>query len=559
MQIINDYWRDMSDQAIDSKPIEKVEIELSAGVWTDITDEYLGGATFDQEKERAPDKISAGDTRYSFDNSDDKFTPTDSGSIFYQVIYQGQRIRFSTGFYGIGYYPQSIMQVKDVQWDYDEQIIYMYCQELMQRVVDEDLNVYPSGLVPVLNPANTGNGTITKVQTMPFAVVSENWTLTCTTGGGDAVGIFSVVGFVSGNIGNATSGTEFSDTTAGIKFTIKSGGTVWVAGGSPDTITFSTYQYPEWTTTNPAKIIYSLLTGYDYDSGTADDWSARVLDLDHTQSDANTDINWNSFVNAVASIDNNLTGYIPYNKNAARSIEEIVIHFLGAIFSDNKGRVTLSAFKPSFGDLIIREFSDDKKVFKMNVDSSTFDMINKVTVNLKRDASWAWSGDSETTDDIYTNENTTSISNYGLRNPFNWTDYWYSAGKIAQKWFADRIIDKFGDPPNKITFETGLDAIRTNLGDIREFTDSATNYSKLLVEITKTKRDFEADYKVITLEGTDTNTTGIRWIFLGSSADEGDGISPQNNDYDSATDTDKQFCYLSQTGGEGNNPEYYLF
>ena len=69
------------------------------------------------------------DTRYTFDNTDDKFTPRDSGSIFYNVIYAGKKIRFSEGFYGHGYYPQSVMIIKNVKWNYNVQRCYIFCQE----------------------------------------------------------------------------------------------------------------------------------------------------------------------------------------------------------------------------------------------------------------------------------------------------------------------------------------------------------------------------------------------------------------------------------------------
>ena len=555
--ISNDYWRSLIDQKLGVKPLDKVEIELSAGTWTDLTDYYLGGATFDQEKERAPDKISAGDTRYSFDNTEDTFTDTDSGSIFYGVIYHGKRIRFSIGFTGIGFFSQSIMIVKDVKWDFDEQRCYIYCQETMQRLIDEELNTYPSGLVAGAGAGNTGNGTITEIFTMPFAVVSNGWTLTCddTTNGG--AGTFDVVKDGVGSIGTATMGVEFTDTTHGIKFTITEGSTPFALN---DEFTFTAYQYPEYTTINPVKAIWNLITGYDYDSDVQSDWHDRVIELDHTQSDANPDINYNSFVKAIASVDNNLTGYIPYNQSAALAIENIIIHFLGAIYTDNKGRVSISAFKPTFGGVLLREFSDDKKVFAMDSEKDTAQIINKASVFLKRSASWAWSNDDEVTDDVYTNEDATSITNYGLKNPFTWTDsYWYSASKAAQKWFIDRLVDKFGKPPIEIKFETGLDAIRTNLASTIKFTDSRTSYDQQLLEVIKINKDFESVPKQIKLEGSDTGTSGVGWIFLGSSEDEGDGISPQNASWDSASSTDKQFCYLSQTGGEGSDPEYYLF
>lgn len=560
MYIFNDYWNDFMDQKINSKPLDKVEIELSAGIWTDITSYYIGGANFEQEKERAPDKISAGDVRFSFVNHDNKFTPTDTSSIFYNVDFQNKKIKFSEGFYDLGYLTQAIMYIKDVAWDYDEQICYLHCQDIMQRLIDENLNIFPVALIPIPNTANTGNGTCSEIATLPFATVSENWTLTCTLGGADGVATFSVVGSVSGNIGTATSGTEFPPiptSTDPIKFTISAGVTPWIIG---DIFTFSTYLYPQWTTTNPAKIIWSILTGYDYDSAVQQNWSSRVFSLDNTKSDDNIDINYNTFVEAITNIDNNLTGYIPYDKNAAECLEEIIIHFLGSLYTDNKGRISLSSYKPSFGaSLLFREFSDTKKIFALNTEQDTAQIINKTTIKCKRSASWAWSNVDEVLDDIYSNSNSTSISKYGLRNPFDWDDnFWYSPSRASQEWFADRIIDKFSNPPNEIEFETGLDGIRQNLADKILFTDSRTNNSQKLMEVISISKDFEAKPKTMTLTVSETGTIGLNWCFLGSGENEEDGLSPQNSNWDSASASDRQFCYLSTTGAT-SDPRYYLF
>ena len=312
---------------------------------------------------------------------------------------------------------------------------------------------------------------------------------------------------------------------------------------------------------NPAEIIWNLLTGYVYSTDVQSDWSGRVLDLDSTQSTDNTDINYTSFVDAIADIDNNLTGYVDYDKNAAQVIEQIIIHFLGAIYTDNQGKVSISSYKPSFGAVLLREFSDEKKVFTMDSERDTAKVINQVTVKCKLSASWAWSNAEEVLDDIYVASNSTSVSDYGIKNPFTWEDnYWYSANRAAQEWFADRLVDKFGDPPLEINFETGLDAIRHNLADRIKFTDSRTSYSNKLQEINKIEKDFESNYKTIKLYSQDIGTDGVKWCFLGSSVDENDGISPQNADFDSASLTDKQFCYLSQTGGSGGaGPDYFLF
>ena len=80
-------------------------------------------------------------------------------------------------------------------------------------------------------------------------------------------------------------------------------------------------------------------------------------------------------------------------------------------------------------------------------------------------------------------------------------------------------------------------------------------------EIIGSKKSLKPPYK-ITIDVIDAayiqGGEDWQWCFLGSSADEGDGISPQANNFDGATQTDKKFCYLS-TDGSVAPPQYRLF
>lgn len=85
------------------------------------------------------------------------------------------------------------------------------------------------------NAGNTGDGTVFGVSSDTASVV-ENWTLTCTTNGGNEVGIFSVVGSVSGAQASATVGVPYYNGL--VSFTIL-GGSVDFTTGTPDDFTFS--------------------------------------------------------------------------------------------------------------------------------------------------------------------------------------------------------------------------------------------------------------------------------------------------------------------------------
>ncbi len=88
---------------------------------------------------------------------------------------------------------------------------------------------------PVPNGANTGNGVVFGASSA-IDSVDETWTLVCTTGGGNGVGIFSVTGSVSGAQGVATVGEPYWNGLC--SFTII-GGTVDFTTGTPDDFTFA--------------------------------------------------------------------------------------------------------------------------------------------------------------------------------------------------------------------------------------------------------------------------------------------------------------------------------
>lgn len=550
------------DQQIGSRPIIRVQITTSDGT-TDISTYLKSGITLDLEKSRLPDEtaiVISSDVTLVLSNYDDKFTETVATSIFYNVTYLGYNIDIDVGFKKddgtIEYADQAIFKVIDVTLSSDGSECYIIARDILYKLVDFILNVPANALVPAANAANTGNGYMTEIQTMPFVTVNETWTLTCTTLGGSGVGKFDIVGSVSGDVGDATSDTEFSNgSTGGIKFTIYAGGTAWAVG---DIFTFTTRQYLEWTTENPAKIIWSILTGYDYDADTEDDWSAATPKLDSTQGAGNTDINYSSFQTAVTNLGTgfDLTGYITYNTNTAEALQDILLHFLGYLHADENGKINIKTYKPSFGAASIREFSDTKKISFLKYNKNLDNIVNSCTARYKKTTSWAWSGATETNDGKYTNTNTTSITNYGERT-YEFDTYWYSANDNAIQWAVDRIINKYGDPILDLDFTTGLDGLQTHLGDTIEVTDTKTVLTNKILEVYKMNKDFSSKPMHINIICDDTDTSGVSWGFLGSSANEGDGISPQDLNWDTASATDKQFCYLSQTGGGG--PAYYLF
>jgi len=122
----------------------------------------------------------------------------------------------------------------------------------------------------------------------------------------------------------------------------------------------------------------------------------------------------------------------------------------------------------------------------------------------------------------------------------------------------DRLILRHATSPLTIKVRTGMDALKTKLGDIVLLTDTNSNFNKKICEVVGIEKNFSTPPYDIVLTLNDLNTTEGKYAFLGSSADEGDGISPQTSEWDSADDTDKDFCYLSTTDAEVD-PRYYIW
>lgn len=543
-----------------SNPKTKIEFVSKAGVTTNISRYYLLGANLEQVKERAPDEIQAGQFDIVLNNRDDYFSEYKIGGLFSDGNYHGGKIKIYQGFIlpdgteeyliqGVGFIDQLIT-------DPIVSRVTVRCRDRMWQIMDQKLHVRPTSEIPVAG-ANTGNGYVTAIQTKPFATVNQTWTLTCTLGGADGVATFSVVGSVSGSIGPATSGTEFVSNAAGLKFTIKVGTLNWVIG---DTFTFSTRKYPQWTTVNLGKIIWSVLTGYNYDSDTVEDWSAFVFGFDHTKSSSNTDLDYDSFVSAIADVTTlsffDLTGYIPYDTNAVQFLQELTTLVLGSLYTGADGRIKFKVYVPD-PTAIIETFSDDGKIVRMSYNRSIDEVINSVTVQYVRTANWPFSDDELVYDGLHVDKDTASIANYKELG-VSFTISWHTATGQHVQDFADKLVARYAEPPLNVEFETGMDALETEIGDIVGFTDTKYGFLAVAGEVAIVRKQFDArPAKILLMIRRDSQIAQIFGL-IGSQEDEGDGESPQTDDYDSATPAEKaKYAYFGDSGAPP--PDYRIF
>jgi hypothetical protein len=549
------------DTLRDAKPRVKVEFVDTSGVATDVSRYYAGGGNVTRLKERAPDEIQAGDFDVVLHNHDDYFSEYKASSLLYGIQYHGARVRIWIGFElsdgSITYQLMQVGYIDQLETHDGESKVTFRCRDILRRLLDEKLHQRPSTEVATPGSSNAGGGSCSVVSTKPFKTVNESWTLTCTTPGADGVAVFSVVGSVSGTLSTATAGTEYSTGTGagGIKFTLKNSGVDFAAG---DTFTFQTKQYPEWTAVNPAKIIWSILTGYNWDTNTQEAWSGMVLTFDPTQSSANTDLDYQSFVDTIALLSSadNVSGYAAYDEDARAFIEGLLILFLGSVYTGNDGRIKIQAFRPTFGGVTSRTFSDTRKIMALGYNRAVSEILNYFQVQFKLTNSWEFSDEQVVLDGMFVMEDTASQAKY-KRLPFEWESRWYSASGNHVEAFGSQLLSKYSEPPLTIRFKTGLDAVLSNVGERISITDEKYGFTDLPAEITAIEKVFDGVPMEINVTARRDEETSALWGFLGSSADEGDGLSPQSATYGSASVTDLTFCYLG-TAGLGS-PDYRMF
>ncbi len=542
-------------------PRTKVEFIDKAANVTDVTAWYMSGANFEQVRQRAVAEIQAGQFDIVFANYDDKFSEYVASSLLYNLDYHGAKIRISEGFLlpdgTLEYVTQCVLYIDQLMTDPSASIVTFSCRDIMGFVMDKVLHAHPDAEIPVPDPANVGNGIVSGVAKLPFVTVNETWTLTCTTPGADAVGIFSVVGSISGSIGPATSGTEFVSAGHGIRFTIRAGATVWSLS---DKFTFALKQHPEWSAKNAGKIIWSILTGYDWDTNVQESFSAMVFNFDHTQSDANTDLDYNAFATVIAVIDSiavfSIKGFIPYDTNAVTLLQETITMFLGSIYSGNDGRIKMTTYIPPF-TANFRTFSDALKIMQLNYFRNIDEVINHVTVSYKASDSWPWSNTAITLDGLYVDEDSASVSSRGLYSQ-EFIIPWYSASGDHVQDFGSKLITRYKDPPLEIEFLTGMDGLLTEMGDRVIVTDTKSNFAGVVGEVTRMVKQFDQQPASILFRVRKDGTTNTIFGVIGSTDNEGDGVSPQSDNYDTATTADKQFAYFSKVGSAAA-PQYFIF
>lgn len=548
----------------DAHPKTKIEFITVGGTVTDISTYYQSGANVQQQKDRAPDEIQAADFDIVLTNHDNKFSEYDPTSLLYGIQYHGARIRVSEGFVLPNgteeYQVKCVGYIDQIIADGSISEVTFRCRDLIRQLLDRAMNPTPVSEFPIAAVGNIGNGLCSAVAVLPFRTKNETWTLTCITAGASGTAQFSAVGSTSGNVGTVTVGTQFTTGSAagGVKFNL-SGGTNNFAVG--DIFVLATAQFPEFTSMNVVKIIWNVLTGYDWDSNTQSAWHGQVFAFDHTQSVANTDLDYTAFSNAITQINSSggysLTGYCPRDVSAVDFVRNLMLMFLGSVFTGQDGRLTIKVYTATFTSAAGTLLSDAQKVTILGYTRTIDEVINYAVVSYKATQTWEFSDVAPAYDGTYIYSDPVSVSKYNvIAQPYTFN--WFAPNGQHAINFAQRLIGKFGDPPLTIDFTTGLDAILLQLGDIIAITDTKYVLSAVLCEIAIIQAGYDQNPGEVTIRARRDSALSTTFGYLGSSANEGDGLSPQSLNYDTASASDKLFAYCGQTGG-GGGPDYRMF
>ncbi len=183
-------------------------------------------------------------------------------------------------------------------------------------------------------------------------------------------------------------------------------------------------------------------------------------------------------------------------------------------------------------------------------------MINYVSIAYKRNDKWEFSDEDIIYDGNWVELNQTSIDD----NEYLTQGYsidWYAANGNHVQDLASKIVGKYGEPPLNIDFQTGMDALLTQVGDIVSVTDTKHNLSVIKGEVIKMLRTFDTQPAHIKLRIRRDADLNQIYGKLGSRANEGDGKSPQAATYGIASTTDKEYCYLGALSN--STPDYLLF
>ncbi len=436
------------------------------------------------------------------------------------------------------------MRVTGIAYDSTDSSFTISCQDYGRRLLDTTVNKLPGGAIPQAGASNTGNGVMSSVAVMPFGVINEIFTVTCTTAGTDGVALFSVVGSSSGSLGTATSGTEFT-TGSRIKFTIRAGTTNWAL---LDRFQFSTFAPIQFTDENPINVLWQLLTGYDFSTGLAKNYLTQTPQFDNTRGPQNVDIDWESFAVAARKASFTLKGWLPYDSNLVEIMQDIIVHFLGSIYVNEAGKVAVAWFKPDIRKPILREFSDVKKnvSFKYRRETGGFDssgfFCNYATCDYKATDSWDWTDSAFEYDGFYVTSNVDSVAEYG-QFAKNFKSRYYCAGVSHVTYFVDRVVGRFIDPPLVAEVETGDDALLTQLGEGVHITDEKAGLSLQFGEVIRLQKDFSSRPRSTRM--SILFEEDAEWGFLGSTENEGDGSTPNASNLADADEDDQRFIYLS--------------
>jgi len=209
------------------------------------------------------------------------------------------------------------------------------------------------------------------------------------------------------------------------------------------------------------------------------------------------------------------------------------------VYEDRFGKIVIAEFIPVFGSSVtVLDLSS--YIVRTRFKSSFSDLVNKVRVQYA--------------DNRYYEEDNTGTLADGQKVVI---DNRTLDNDTYAKNLANRISARFGSVDSLPVLEVDAAWLPDkDISDVFLLTSSNLGLSSNYYQAYGVVQNLTSMRTTLRLERADVD--GTKWGYLGSSASEGDGLSPQNDTWTGASVTDKLFAYCSETGAS-SDPRYYMY
>lgn len=211
-------------------------------------------------------------------------------------------------------------------------------------------------------------------------------------------------------------------------------------------------------------------------------------------------------------------------------IEDRILNVIGGwIVVNERGLLTIDVIRPKFGQKEDYDLSDSVNIIHRKGQVRLADLTNIFAFRY-RDLK----GNTQT----YTYTDQASVTKYRRERTKSISAEAMVCNLDGYRSIALRQAIQLSNPIIEGEYDVKLDLIACQIGDIVRI--DAEQYWMII----GMKKELDKDNITINIIDVSSIFSVKNWAFLGSEVDEGDGLSPQPDNYSSATEGQKAFCYL---------------